>query len=100
MSKRRHKRPALRLPADGFHAVMQLANGTGWPLNKALAFIVRAGWNALNSDSDKIPAMRQVMANAVVHYETKLAMKKRLALTARKLRAAQNALGKQTGGVQ
>ena len=99
MKRRRIKSPHLRLPADGSHAVSQLANGTGWPVNKSLAFIVRAGWNALNSGSDKIPAMRNVMANAVVHHETELAMKKRLALTAKKLRDAQSALGDKTGGV-
>ena len=90
----------MRLAGDGSHAVSQLANGTGWPVNKALAFIVRAGWNALNSGSDKIPAMRNVMTNAVLHHETEVAMKKRLAVTARKLREAQSALGEKTGGVQ
>ncbi len=99
MSKRRSKPPALRLLGDGSHSVSLLANGTGWPVNKALAFIVRAGWNTLNSDSDKIPAMRVVMVNAVCHHETELAMKKRLAVTARKLREAQSALGGKTGGV-
>ena len=47
------KSPPLRLPADGTHAVAQLANGTGWSVNTALAFIVRAGWNALNGNSRK-----------------------------------------------
>jgi hypothetical protein len=97
MSKR-HKPPVVRLNADGTHSVMVLANGTGWPFNKALAFIVRAGWNVLDNGSDEIPAMRQVMANAVAHRETELAMKKRLAVTARKLREAQSALTGKSGG--
>jgi hypothetical protein len=98
MSKRRSKPPAVRLSAEGARAVAQLANGAGWPFNKALAFIVRAGWNALNSGSDEIPALRQVMANAVLHQETKRAMEKRLAVTARKLRDAQSALAGRKGG--
>lgn len=96
--KKRIKPPALRLPAAEARAVAQLVNGAGWSQNKALAFIVRAGWNALNCGADEIPAMRNVMANAVLHEETKLAVNKRLAHTARKLREAQSALATKTGG--
>ena len=99
MSKRRMKPPTVRLTAEGTRAVVQLANGTGWPFNKALAFIVRAGWNALDLGSDEIPALRQVMANAVLHQETKRAMEKRLAITGRKLRESQSALARNAGGV-
>lgn len=91
--RKQSKRAALRLPSDATQGVSQLASGTGWSANEALAFIVRAGWNALNSGSDKIPAMRQVMTSAVAHHETELAMRKRLAVTASKLRAARKALG-------
>lgn len=98
MSKRRNKQPALRLPGDGSQAVSQLAGAAGWSTNEALAFIVRAGWNALNSGSDKIPALRQVMTAAVAHHETEVAMRKRLAITARKLRDARSALGCKTVG--
>ena len=98
--KRKTKSHPPRLTADGTHAVAQLANGTGWSVNTALAFIVRAGWNALNGNSEKTSAMRNVMANAVDHHETKAAMKHRLADTARKLREAQLALCEITGGVE
>lgn len=100
MKKRRLKLAALRLPADGSLAVSQLANGTGWSTNETLGFIVRAGWNALNGGSDKIPALRQVMTAAIAHHETELAMRKRLAITAGKLRAARSVLGQKTGGAQ
>jgi hypothetical protein len=101
MSRRKHqgnKQPTLRLPADGSQAVSQLAGATGWSTNEALAFIVRAGWNALNSGSDKIPALCRVMTAAVAHHETELATRKRLAITAGKLRAARGALGSKAGG--
>lgn len=98
MKRRRIKPTTLRLSADGTRAVVQLANGTGWPFNKALNFIVRAGWNALDDGSDEIPALRNVMANAVLHHETKRAMEKRVAITGRKLRESQSALAKKTGG--
>ena len=100
MKKRRLKQAALRLPADGSLAVSQLANGIGWSTNEALGFIVRAGWNALNGGSDKIPALRQVMTAAIAHHETELAMRKRLAITAGKLRDARSVLAQKTGGVQ
>ena len=99
MKRRRTKATTVRLSADGTRAVVQLANGTGWPFNKALTFIVRAGWNALDNGSDEIPALRNVMANAVLHNETKRAMEKRLAVTSRKLRESQSALAKKAGGV-
>jgi hypothetical protein len=92
------KQPALRLPADVSQAVSQLANGTGWSTNEALAFISRVGWNALNSGADKLAAHRQVMTAAVAHHETQVAMRKRLTITAEKLRAARRALGNRTGG--
>ncbi len=101
MRRRKHQRangPALRLPAEAFQAVSQLANSTGWAINEALAFVVRAGWNALNSAADRIPALRQVMTAAVSHHETELAMRKRLAITAEKLRAARKALDTKAGG--
>jgi hypothetical protein len=91
-SRRKRKRPAVRLLADVTQVVSQLASGTGWSANKSLAFMARAGWNALNSGSDKIAAMRQVMTAAVAHHETERAMRKRLAGTADKLRSAQRAL--------
>ena len=92
------KSPPLRLPADGTHAVAQLANGTGWSVNTALAFIVRAGWNALNGNSERIAAMRNVMVSATNHHEAEATMKQRLTVTALKLREAQNALCEITGG--
>ena len=97
MSRRKHDHPPIRLPADGNQVVSQLANGTGWSRNETFAFLVRAGWNALNSGADKIPAMRQVMTAAVAHQETETAMRKRLAVTAKKLRVARNALDGKTG---
>ncbi|HEX5399057.1 MAG TPA: hypothetical protein VFY06_08420 [Verrucomicrobiae bacterium] len=100
MSRRRSLKIPLRLPADGSQAVSQLAGAAGWSTNEALGFIVRAGWNALNGGSDKIPAMRQVMTAAVTHHETELATRKRLSVTARKLRVAKNALVQKTGGGQ
>ena len=98
MSKRRLKQAALRLPADGSQAVSQLAGATGWSTNEALGFIVRAGWNALNGGSDKLPALRQVMTAATAHHETELAMRKRLAVTSKKLRNARSVLAHKTGG--
>ena len=100
MKKRRFKQAALRLPADGSQAVSQLAGATGWSTNEALGFIVRAGWNALNGGSDKIPALRQVMTAAIAHHETELAMRKRLTVTSKKLRDARSVLAHKTGGVQ
>lgn len=100
MSKYRSKQPALRLAADGSQAVSQLANAAGWSTNEALGFIVRAGWNALNGGSDKISALCQVMTAAIAHHETELATRKRLAITAKKLRDARSALGRKTGGAQ
>lgn len=99
---RRHKRrPApLCLPTDVAQAVRQLAADTGWTENKALAFIASAGWNALNSAADKLPALRQVMTAAIAHHETEIAMRKRLATTAEKLRAARKALAHKTGGAE
>jgi hypothetical protein len=96
-SRRRRKRQVLRLPADVTQAVSHLAGGTGWIANRALTFMARAGWNALNSGGDKVAAMRQVMAAAVVHHETERAMRKRLAGTAEKLRSAQRALSETAG---
>jgi hypothetical protein len=98
MKKRRFKQTALRLPADGSQAVSQLSNAAGWSTNEALGFIVRAGWNALNSGSDKIPALCRVMTAAIAHHETELATRKRLAITAKKLRDARSALGSKAGG--
>ena len=101
MSRRKRqqvKQPAIRLPAEGSQAVSQLATGTGWSTNQALAFIIRAGWNALNSGADQIPVLRQVMTAAVAHHETGVAMRKRLAATAEKLRDARRALGDKAGG--
>jgi len=100
MSKSRVKHAALRLPADGTRAVVQLTNGTGWPFNKSLSFIVQAGWNALNGGSSQIPAMRQVMTIAIAHHETELSTRKWLAASAKKLRSARTALAKTMGGVQ
>lgn len=100
MSKIRSKSAALRLSADGTRAVVQLSNAAGWSTNKALGFIVQAGWNALNGGSDQIPALRQVMTAAIAHQETKVAIQKRLSVSAKKLRAAQSALGRKTGGAQ
>ena len=94
------KTPPPRLSSDSSRAVAQLANGTGWTANTALAFIVRAGWNALNGNSERTSAMRNVMANAVDHHETEAAMKQRLAVTARKLHEAQQALSEITGGAE
>lgn len=91
-SRGKRKRTPVRLPADVTQAVSQLASGTGWSSNQALAFMARAGWNALNSGGDKVAAMRQVMTAAVAHHETERAMRKRLAGTAEKLRSAQRAL--------
>ena len=98
MSKRRSLKTALRLSADGTKAVLQLAGAAGWSTNEALCFIVRAGWNALNGGSDKIPALRQVMTAAIAHHETELATRKRLAVTAKKLRDAKSAAGDKGGG--
>ncbi len=96
-AKRQHrKQAALRLPAEIQHAVSQLASGTGWSAGKALAFMAGAGWNSLNRAGDKLPAMRQVMTAAVAHHETEVAMRKRLAATAEKLRLARRALGPPT----
>jgi hypothetical protein len=100
MKKPRTKPSALRLAADGSQAAAQLANATGWAANEALAFAVRAGWNALNSNADQIPALRHVMTAAVAHHETEVAMQKRLAVTARKLRDARSALTQKAGGGQ
>lgn len=100
MSKSRTKQAPLRLASDGARAVSQLANGTGWSTNKALGFIVQAGWNALNAGSDQIPALRQVMTAGIAHHETQLATRKRLSVSAKKLRDAQSALARKTGGVQ
>jgi len=100
MKKRRRRKPKrspVRLPADVSQAVSQLATGTGWSNNRALGFMARAGWNALNSGGDKIAAMRQVMTAAVAHCETERAMRKRLAGTAKKLRSAQRALNEPKG---
>ena len=99
MSKRTKPTP-LRLNAGGSQAVTQLAGGTGWTTNEALSFLVEAGWNAVNSGSDRIPAMCRVMQAAVAHHETEVAMKKRLAITGGKLRAAKSALVPKTGGGQ
>lgn len=90
--RRKPKRAPVRLPANVTQAVSQLATGTGWSSNRALGFMALAGWNALNSGGDKVAAMRQVMTAAVAHCETERAMRKRLARTAEKLRAAQRAL--------
>ncbi len=99
MSKRkRNSLPPFRLPADEHQIVLQLVNAAGWSGNASLAFIVNAGWNALNGGGDKIPAMRQVMTAAVTHCETQKAMEKRLAVTAKKLRVAKSALASKTGG--
>lgn len=100
MSTSRSKHAALRLSAEGTRAVVQLANGTGWPFNKSLSFIVQAGWNALNGGSNQIAVMRQVMTTAIAHHETGLATRKRLAASAKKLRSARNALAKTMGGGQ
>ncbi len=100
MSKPRSKQSPLRLPADGSQAVSQLAGATGWSTNETLGFVVRAGWNALNGGSDQIPALRQVMTAAIAHHETELAARKRLAVTAKRLRAARSVLGRKTGGAQ
>jgi hypothetical protein len=100
MSKPRSKHTPLRLSADGTRAVVQLANAAGWSTNKSLGFIVQAGWSALNGGSDQIHALRQVMTAAIAHQETKVAMQKRLSISARKLRHAQSALGRKTGGAQ
>ena len=100
MKTRKHnKQTPLRLAADVSQAVSQLACGTAWSTNEALNFLIRAGWNALNSGADKIPALRQVMTAAVAHHETEMAMRKRLAVTAEKLRTARKALDIKTGGV-
>ncbi|MDR3457117.1 MAG: hypothetical protein P4N60_06695 [Verrucomicrobiae bacterium] len=99
MSRRkREKPPPLRLPAETNSTVFQLVNATGWSRNESLAFIVNAGWNALNGGGDKIPALRQVMTAAIAHYETQKTTQKRLAITARKLRDARSALVDKTGG--
>jgi hypothetical protein len=98
MKKRRLKQAALRLPADGSQAVSQLSNAADWSTNEALGFIVRAGWNALNGGSDKISALCRVMTAAIAHHETELATRKRLAITAKKLRDARSVLGNKTGG--
>ena len=90
--RRKRKTVPRRLPGDVKQAVSQLATGTGWSTEKSLAFMAQAGWNALNSGSDKIAAMRQVMTAAVAHHETERATRKRLAVTAEKLRSAQRAL--------
>jgi hypothetical protein len=88
----RKKRETLRLPADVRQAVSQLANATGWSASKALAFIAQAGWNALNAGGNNLPAMRQVMTAAMAHCETQRVTRKRLAMTAEKLRVARKAL--------
>jgi hypothetical protein len=98
MSKSKH--PPLRLSAEGTRSVVQLANAAGWPTNKSLEFIVKAGWNALNGGSDQIAALRQVMTAAVAHQETKLAVQKRLSVSAKKLRAAQSAVTHKNGGAR
>jgi hypothetical protein len=90
--------PPFRLPAEGHHIVSQLRNAVGWSGNESLLFIVKAGWNALNSNGDKIPAMRQIMTAAIAHFETQKAMQKRLAITGKKLREAKSALVNKTGG--
>ena len=99
MSRRKRRNPApSRLPTETNLTVFQLVNATGWSRNESLAFIVNAGWNALNAGGDKIPAMRQVMTAAIAHSETQKAMQKRLAITAKKLRHAKSALVSKTGG--
>jgi hypothetical protein len=91
--RRQRERPLTRIPDDVATALSQLASATGWSDNEALAFMARAGWSALNSGGDKISAMRQVMTAAVAHHETEVAMRKRLAIAAEKLRSARKALG-------
>src|ERR1043166_2184771 len=98
--RKRQKQRLPRLPEELASAVSQLATGTGWSPQQALAFMGRAGWNGLNAGCDKVAAMRQVMSAAVAHHETERAMRRRMAVTAGRLRAAHQALAGKVGGVQ
>lgn len=98
MSQKPPAQPPMRLTTEATQVVSQLAGAPGWSPNKMLAFGVQAGWNTLNAGSDRIPALRQVMTAAVAHHETEIAMRKRLAVSAGKLRAARKALDKKAGG--
>lgn len=91
--KRGEKRPALRLAPDAEKIVTYLANATGWSANKALAFLAKTGWNALNEKGDKTEAYQRLMRAAVEHHETKRATEKRLAIASRKLSEARHAAG-------
>src|SRR5438477_1553716 len=90
--KHRPSSTSPRLHDDVTEIVNRLAGITGWSGGNALAFLARAGWNAVNGKGEKITGFKQFMAAAVDHHEAELSAKKKLAITSSKLREARKAL--------
>ena len=83
---------SLRLPDDVNDIVNRLAGTTGWSVANTLAFLARAGWNAVGGKGEKIASFKQYMTAAVDHHEAEIAAKKKLAITSYKLRETRKAL--------
>ena len=83
---------SLRLPDDVSDIVNRLAAVNGWSGINALAFLARAGWNAVNGKGEKIAGFKQFMTAAVDHHEAEITAKQKLAITSSKLREARKAL--------
>ena len=83
---------SLRIPDDVTDIVNRLAGSTGWSAGNTLAFLARAGWNAVSGKGEKIAGFKQFMTAAADHLEAEIAAKKKLAITSSKLREARKAL--------
>jgi hypothetical protein len=92
---RKHRPSAsasVRLPHDVNDAVKRLSSTTGWSSANAVAFLARAGWNAIGGKGEKVAGFRQLMTAAADHHEAETAVRKKLAITSSKLREARKAL--------
>ena len=90
--KRVSSESPIRLPNDVTDVANRLSSLTGWSFNAAVAFLGRAGWNAVGGKGDKITSFKQLMNAAVDHHEAEIAAKKKLAITSSKLQEARKAL--------
>ena len=92
MKRKRFVLSKLRPADDVLQAVKKLSESTGWSEQVSLNFLARSGWDALSGRAEKVSDYRGVMTAAREHHEAEVASKRKLSVTAAKLREAKRKL--------
>jgi hypothetical protein len=92
MQRKRMNPSKLRPAEDVAQAMKSLAEWTGWSEQVCLNFLARSGWDALSGRLEKVSDYRSVMTAAREHHEAEVTSKRKLSVTAAKLREARRQL--------